>query len=139
METISDRGLPLGIDRNSGFEFGGSIVDIEPQETSSPPGVEKCIIFGPGRFREDYVVRHFTVEAGARTPFHTHDRPHYVIILEGTAEALIMGETLRLEAGPGPMSRRRAITAFKTPERALCIVPRRGDQDVGREGHPERS
>jgi len=118
-------------------------VDIEPQETSSPPGVEKCIIFGPGRFREDYVVRHFTVEAGAQTPFHSHEWPHYIIILEGAAKALIMGETLHLEAGSWayvpPDSRHGFQNTGGGMLSFLCIVPRRGDQDVGREGHPERS
>lgn len=117
-------------------------MDIEPQETFSPPGVEKRIIFGPERFREDYVVRHFTVEAGAQTPFHTHDWPHYVIILRGTAEALIMGETLRLEAGAWAYVPPDSHHGFQsTGEDALsflCIVSRGGDPDVDRDGYLER-
>jgi quercetin dioxygenase-like cupin family protein len=103
-------------------------MDIELQETSSPPGVEKRIIFGPGRFREDYVVRHFTVKAAAQTPFHAHDRPHYVIILEGTAEALIIREPLHLDAGAWAYVPPDSHHGFQnTGEGALsflCIVSR---------------
>ncbi|MGC9373197.1 MAG: cupin domain-containing protein [Thermovirgaceae bacterium] len=123
--------------------FGGSIRDLVSRKTPSLPGVEKRIIFGPGRFWEDYVVRHFTVEAGAETPFHTHEWPHYIIILEGTAEALIMGETLRLEAGSWayvpPGSRHGFQNTGEGTLSFLCIVPRRGDPDMDREGFLERS
>lgn len=118
-------------------------MDIEPQETSSPPGVEKRIIFGPGRFWEDYVVRHFTVSQGGTTPFHSHDWPHYIIILEGTAEATIMGETRPLRSGSWAYVPPDSDHGFRnTGEGTLsfiCIVPRRGDPEADREGFLERS
>ncbi|MFP4481527.1 MAG: cupin domain-containing protein [Thermovirgaceae bacterium] len=134
---------PLSDGKKGNQEFGGSIKNLTSLEIPSLPGVEKRIVFGPGRFWEDYVVRHFTVEPEASTPFHNHDWPHYIIVLEGTAEALIMGETLRLEAGSWAYVPPDSDHGFRNigegPLSFLCIVPRRGDPDADRQGFLERS
>ena len=46
-------------------------------------GIGKRVIFGPGRFWEEYTVRFFTTAPGKKTPFHAHDWPHYVLVVEG--------------------------------------------------------
>jgi len=133
---------PLDNMKSGNSLFGGPIKNLRSRENPSLPGVAKRIVFGPGRFWEDYVVRHFTVEAGAQTPFHSHEWPHYIIILEGAAKALIMGETLHLEAGSWAYVPPDSRHGFQNTEGGmlsfLCIVPRRGDPDADREGYLEQ-
>ena len=62
-------------------------------------GIGKRVIFGPGRFWEEYTVRFFTTAPGKKTPFHAHDWPHYVLAVEGRGRALIAGRTYELSAG----------------------------------------
>lgn len=123
--------------------FGGSLKELEAFEDPSLPGVKKRIVFGPGRFWEEYVVRHFTIEPGAETPFHSHKWPHYIIILEGCAEGFLMGERHRLPAGSWAYAPSATEHVFRNTGNSnlsfLCIVPRHGDPDATSEGFLDRS
>ena len=94
-------------------------------------GIGKRVVFGPGRFWEEYTVRFFTTTPGKKTPFHAHDWPHYVIVVEGRGRALIAGRTYELSAGSWAHVPANADHFFENAcdgdFRFVCIVPSRGD------------
>ena len=80
--------------------YGGKIEDLPLIDTPDLDSrISKRVVFGPGRFLDDQVVRYFTSAPGVKTPFHSHDWPHHVFIMDGEAMAKIAGETYSLPAG----------------------------------------
>lgn len=114
-----------------GLYYGGSLEDLPQEPMEGHGGVTKRVVFGPGRFWDDHVVRYFTTEGGGKTPFHSHDWPHYVIILEGEARGVLGETTCDLRAGSWayvPPDEEHCFENTGTgPLKFLCIVPRRGD------------
>lgn len=77
----------------------GKINDLEKLK-AHVPGVIKRNVFGPDTGWDDFVLRHFTLPAGASTaPDHTHDWEHWVMTLEGEGEAHVNGEVCDLPKG----------------------------------------
>lgn len=112
--------------------YAGRIADIPVADDAvHSADVTKRIIFAPGKFWDDYVVRHFTVAGSAQTPFHDHDWPHYVLIMAGKCRASIDGETYDLERGSWahvPSNVRHFfLNTGDDPLEFVCIVPREGD------------
>lgn len=112
--------------------YAGKIADIPVAEDAvHTADVEKRIIFAPGKFWNDYVVRHFTVAGKAQTPFHAHDWPHYVLVLAGKCNAKIDDMVYPLESGCWahvPSNVEHSFTnTGEDPLAFVCIVPREGD------------
>jgi quercetin dioxygenase-like cupin family protein len=110
----------------------GKLRDIpRADDAVQPAGIERRIVFAPGKFWDDYVARYFTVEKGAQTPFHTHDWPHYILIMGGTCEAKIDGDVYRLEGGcwahVPPGVEHNFTNTGEGPLEFVCIVPPEGD------------
>lgn len=93
--------------------------------------ITKRVIFGPGKFWEDHVVRVFTVKPGAASPFHQHDWPHYVFFLQGNAAGYIDGEKVDLEKGDyayvPPNVDHNFANSGDEDLAFICIVPTKGD------------
>jgi len=111
--------------------YAGRLEDLPVIPAPDHGGTEKRVVFGPDKFWDDYVMRHFSIEVGAKSPFHAHDWPHYVVILEGSAKAMIMGKTWDLSAGSWAYVPQDTEHFFenvgKTGLKFLCIVPKKGD------------
>lgn len=112
--------------------LAGKIADIPVAEDAShAAGIEKRIVFAPGRFWNDYVARHFTVKGKTTTPFHAHDWPHYVLILSGRCNATIDGTVYPLEKGCWAHVPSNVEHFFENtgdePLEFVCIVPPKGD------------
>lgn len=111
--------------------FAGRLDDLPVIPAPDHGGTEKRVVFCPGRFWNGYVMRYFSTKAGEKTPFHTHDWPHYVVVLEGSARALIMGKTWDLSAGSWAYVPANTEHFFEnagvTTLKFLCTVPEHGD------------
>jgi len=116
-------------------KYAGRIEDLPLIPTPDHKGTTKRVIFGPGQFWEDHVARFFTVDPGNRSPFHAHDWPHYVLIVEGVGEAHILGDTYPLEPGYWAFVPSNTEHFFENkgegPLKFVCIVPRKGDDFQG--------
>jgi len=116
---------------NGDKAFAGRLEDLPVFPANDHSGTQKRVVFGPDVFWDDHVMRHFTVEAGSSSPFHSHDWPHYVVILEGSAKAMIMGKTWEVSAGSWafvpPNTEHFFENIGKTDLKFLCIVPKKGD------------
>ena len=115
---------------SSDMNLGGRLSDLplSPQTTAQ---VDKRIVFGPDHFWPDYTARHFTAKAGGVIPTHSHDWPHYIVILDGEVEARIGDGAVRAGA-KGAVAQRpprvaqpagRARVVAKGPERAAAPGP----------------
>jgi mannose-6-phosphate isomerase-like protein (cupin superfamily) len=112
----------------------GNIRDIPLSRKFVPsPDVEKRIVFSPARCWDDHVLRHFTLPAGAQVPMHSHDWPHYMIILGGQGESVIDGEHFPVAKDSWifvPSNAEHTLmNTGSEPFTFLCIVPRRGDPE----------
>lgn len=112
--------------------YSGKLEDLELYDASSlAPEVTKRIVYGPGRFWDEYTMRHLSLPPGTVIPEHVHDWPHYMISLSGTGYmtiedkrwemppmgwAHVPGGLLHGYENPGP-----------EPFVFLCIVPTEGD------------
>ncbi|MBN1334024.1 MAG: cupin domain-containing protein [Synergistales bacterium] len=111
--------------------YYGKIKDIKALGTGEGDSISKRVVFGPGKFWEDHVMRVFTVKPGAASPFHSHDWPHYVIFLQGKASGNIDGVKVDLEKGDFayvPSNVEHNFTNSGSEDLTfICIVPTRGD------------
>lgn len=111
--------------------FSGRLEDLPVIPTDDHGGTEKRVVFGPGQFWEDYVVRFFSTPRGGTSPFHSHDWPHYVLVLEGKAKARIMGQDHELSSGSWAFVPPNTEHVFENtgegPLKFICIVPKEGD------------
>ncbi|SDX81922.1 Cupin domain protein [Acetomicrobium thermoterrenum DSM 13490] len=114
--------------------LAGKLEDLpELKAFSLGEGVVKRIVFGPGRFFNDYVVRFFTLPPNRMISEHQHEWPHYLITLEGHGQVIIEGVTWDLPekswAFVPPNVPHSYGNASDKPFRFLCIVPWFGDPD----------
>jgi quercetin dioxygenase-like cupin family protein len=75
-----------------------------------------------------FLMRHFTVEAGGFTPFHSHDWEHEVYVLDGDGK--VRYEDREEKIGPGdailiPANRKHQFQAgSERTLKFLCMVPK---------------
>jgi len=69
-------------------------VDVQtvPMEMEGVEGVFKKVLIGPEDGSDTIVMRHFRVEPGGHTPFHSHEFEHVVKVMSGRGSVY---------AGPG--------------------------------------
>ena len=95
------------------------------------PGVTKRVMVGRDEGAKNFVIRHFTLEAGAATPYHTHDFEHELFILEG--EGALASEEGDQPVRPGdavyvpPNAQHNFRNAGSTNLCFLCVVPMKGE------------
>ena len=112
--------------------FAGLLEDLPMISAASvSAGTQKRLVFGPGRFFDDYVVRYFALPPWEVVPVHNHEWPHYIITLHGHGEVIIDGDPWDLPEQSWahvPADVPHSYTN-KTGEtwNFLCIVPWRGD------------
>lgn len=113
--------------------YGGNLFDL-PVVTGGHfiENSEKRIIYGPGRFWDDYVVRAFTLYPGAYSEEHAHAWPHWTLCTEGTGEFIVGDETYTLAPNhfvhvPGNIPHYFRNTSGTENLTLICIVPKEGD------------
>ncbi len=118
---------------SKGTILAGRLADL-PLGAAHAPGIEKRVVFSPGNHWGDYVARHFRVDWGITTPFHSHPWPHYMFILSGRCKAMIDGTVHQLEGGCWAFVPPDVEHSFEnTGDSAfefICIVPPEGDPEA---------
>jgi quercetin dioxygenase-like cupin family protein len=111
--------------------YCGKIEDLKTLGAGEGEAITKRVVFGPGKFWDDHVMRVFTVKPGAASPFHQHDWPHYVIFLNGKAAGDIDGAKVDLAKGDYAYVPPNVDHNFSNRGDEdlvfICIVPTRGD------------
>ena len=75
-----------------------------------------------------FLMRHFTVDAGGFTPFHSHDWEHEVYVLEGSGKVKYEDREEKIAPGDAiliPPNKKHQFQA--SPDKALkflCMVPK---------------
>ncbi len=119
------------------MNWAGNLFELPASQMA--PGITRRTVFGPERFWEDYTARLFTMEKGSSVPPHSHDWPHYVLVLSGKGLAEMEGE--RVELSPmdwiavPPNQHHHFEQTGEEPLSFVCIVPTRGDIPPGQSGN----
>lgn len=74
-----------------------------------------------------FLMRHFTLEAGGCTPFHSHDWEHEVYILEGDGKVRYEEHEERIKPGDAiliPSNKRHQFLAGSEVLKFICLVPK---------------
>ena len=120
----------------AGMKTGWAGQLFELPEADMGSGITRRTVFGPERFWEDYTARLFTMEKGGSVTPHSHDWPHYVLVLNGQGVAEVEGE--RVELSPmswvsvAPNLKHHFEQTGEEPLSFICIVPTRGDVPPGK-------
>lgn len=99
----------------------------EPKEEGAV-GVKVRVLIGEAEGARRFVMRHFTVEPGGTTPYHSHPWEHEVFVLSGECE-VCQGEETR-QVGPGsvlyvpPGEEHQFVNRGSALLEFLCIIPR---------------
>jgi len=92
--------------------------------------VRKQILVGPREGFAGY-LREFTLDPGGYTPYHQHDWPHVVYILEGEGSLRTEHGEQALESGSVVYTAPGSLHGFSNTGsgalRFLCLVPEKGD------------
>lgn len=94
--------------------------------------VKKQIVIGPDDGSQEIVLRHFSLQRGGASPYHSHDFPHLVKIEAG--QGIVTdgdGHNHQLQAGQYVYIASDEVHQFKNTGSEefnfICIVPRRGE------------
>jgi quercetin dioxygenase-like cupin family protein len=75
-----------------------------------------------------FLMRHFTVDAGGFTPFHSHDWEHEVYVLEGNGKVRYEDREEKIAPGDAiliPANRRHQFQASSDGTlKFLCMIPK---------------
>jgi quercetin dioxygenase-like cupin family protein len=91
-------------------------------------GVKIKWLINEGHGAPTFLMRHFTVDAGGFTPFHSHDWEHEVYVLEGNGK--VRYEDREEKIGPGdailiPPNKKHQFQASSDKGlKFLCMVPK---------------
>ena len=95
-------------------------------------GADKRVIFGPGRFWDDYVMRTFTLHPGSVAPPNSHPWMHWAVCLGGEGKLKLGEDEYEWKPGtymhtPGNLEHTFWNTSKTEDFVILCIVPAEGD------------
>ncbi len=101
-----------------------------PQELPAGPensAVKMRVLIGEKEGAPNFVMRHFEVEPGGSTPYHTHPWEHEVFVLSGKGLVRTEGKEYPIEKGsyiyvpPGEIH--NFVAAEDSHLEFLCIIP----------------
>ena len=75
----------------------------------------------------NFLMRHFTLQAGGFTPFHSHDWEHEVYILEGQGKVRYEEREEPIKPGDAiliPPNKKHQFRAGAIPLKFICMVPK---------------
>jgi len=102
-------------------------VAMAPQEAGAV-GVKMRGLIGAAEGAPNFIMRHFTVEPGGETPYHTHSWEHEIYVLSGEGEVRQGGEFHRVAAGytvyVSPNEEHQFVNRGDTPLELICLIPR---------------
>jgi len=75
----------------------------------------------------NFVMRHFTLQAGGFTPFHSHDWEHEVYVLEGRGKVQYEDREEQIQPGDAiliPPNKKHQFRAGSDSLKFICLVPK---------------
>ena len=75
----------------------------------------------------NFLMRHFTLETGGCTPYHSHDWEHEVYVLEGDGKVRYEGREEKIQPGDAiliPPNKRHQFQAGSEVLKFICLVPK---------------
>jgi quercetin dioxygenase-like cupin family protein len=75
----------------------------------------------------NFLMRHFTLEPGGFTPYHSHDWEHEVYILEGQGKVRYEEDEVQIQRGDAiliPPKKKHQFRAGSNPLKFICLVPK---------------
>jgi quercetin dioxygenase-like cupin family protein len=102
------------------------------ENTTGYQNVTKQIIIGPRDGSDEIVMRYFSLKEGGASPYHSHDFPHLVQIIQGNGIVIDAEKTEHpLKAGDYVFVKPGEIHGFKNtgqePFDFICTIPIRGE------------
>jgi len=103
-------------------------VPADKVEMEGAEGVSKRVLAGPEENAPNFVMRLFELEAGGRTPHHTHDWEHEVFVIDGEGYAESTEGRRGLTPGTAvyvaPGEPHGFVNTGDSVMRFICVVPR---------------
>jgi len=109
----------------------GHYKDVEAQEISNGK-ILKRVLIGPKDDAPTFVMRVFTLEPNANTPYHTHPWEHEVFVLEGKLK--VKAKNKEYEVGPEdfvfvePNEEHQFVNIGDTQATFICVIPNSGGE-----------
>ena len=101
---------------------------MEPTEGGAS-GVKMKILLGEPEGVPNFLLRHFRLEPGGRSPRHSHDWEHEVYILSGGGTVFAGGQEESLASGMAVFIPPNEEHQFKAQDNKslefICIIPRK--------------
>jgi len=106
--------------------------EVEKQkiQMDQAKGISIRWLIGPDQEAPNFYLRHFEVEPGGHTPYHTHPWEHEVYVLEGKGKLNTKDKSLPLEknyfALVMPGEEHQFENTGDTTLEFLCVIPTEG-------------
>ncbi|MCS7174211.1 cupin domain-containing protein [Pseudothermotoga sp.] len=79
----------------------------------------------------NFVLRLFTLQPNASTPFHSHSWEHEVFVIEGKLKVVSQDGEVTVEPGHfvyvAPNEQHQFINVSNAPSSFICVVPKEGE------------
>lgn len=107
--------------------------DVPFEDTTGYQNVKKQIIIGPKDGSDEIVMRYFRLKSGGASPYHNHNFPHLVQIMQGNGVVIDKtGKEHALIQGDFVFVPSNEVHGFKNtglePFDFICTIPVRGEQ-----------
>lgn len=104
---------------------------MQPQEIDNGR-ILKRVLIGPRDGAPNFVMRLFTLQPGASTPYHSHPWEHEVFVVDGDIEVVQKDRTTRLSGGSFVYVEPNEEHQFRNPSEApasfICVIPKSGGE-----------
>jgi len=95
--------------------------------SDAAPGVVRHVLVGPDDGASDFVVRYFTVPAGAQTALDRHPHEHGVVVVHGEGRVLLDDEWHEIREGDSVFiageETHRLAASSDGPLGFVCVIP----------------
>ena len=100
---------------------------LAPQEPGVV-GVKMRVVIGEEEGAPHFIMRHFSVEPGGQTPYHSHPWEHEVFVLKGEGKVIQGDKAFRVSPGHviyiPPGEEHQFVNSGNEPMEFLCLIPR---------------
>lgn len=100
---------------------------LTPQEPGAV-GVKMRVVIGEEEGAPNFIMRHFSVEPGGQSPYHSHPWEHEVFVLKGEGKVIQGDKTFRISPGYvvyiPPGEEHQFVNDGNGPLEFLCLIPR---------------
>jgi len=100
---------------------------LTPQEPGIV-GVKMRVVIGEEEGAPNFIMRHFSVEPGGQSPYHSHPWEHEVFVLKGEGEVIQGDKAFRISPGNviyiSPGEEHQFVNKGNELMEFLCLIPR---------------